>query len=859
MPKYRRMKLMEESNGASGEEPEYGAIFMSNNSTRKECLRRELFGLPNWQAGFVKQVKAGMLLFLFEFESRELHGVFQACSDGAINIEPDAFCSSWKQFPAQVKFTEMWHCRPLREMEFRDAISDNYFTATKFNFGLSKAQVQRLLKLFSLKKVERSQPRKTAVAKHTRKSASGLGNAAGDRDFGNRGAEDTDGDVDREFPFRVTSAGDRLGRSRSLKENYGFGDESDIGVETKGNEYSGDTSGVYRRLVDPKLHGSKDRVGYDFSMNNSFGTDALTNHSSYNDRGVPKNLRHTASGWSEKEYHEKDGITLASMWSNHEECLNFGADPSVPAQSSVPRGSRYGTNAEYYDPCDPGIPGHATMNSSRQGIGAPNVDSMGSAFYTGNSNHVSREEVIAVGGYVSDTLPSERVQPFSDEHNGTSMNKTSLGVDYYIPMPTEHPEYQTSTGMTGVSGSESQYEYRNGHLRHSQFPGPLTSSGTAENTRDFERSSYSNRSIIPSFAYPLPSRDLSPKDGVNNEISAYQSQEKCGGHLSYPYDRMVRDSRIYPSFTYPSTSGDGADLYSEKRTHNQVQAYQQHEEFNGDALDSNNRVIRMNERVNPAGLERNRTRKSVFSRLAMPSEERVAEKDTSPISDSESVDEVMAFLNDCHEHWVEQKKPNMSNPEAFGKPKKKKEKIRTAEVLDNDLMLPFTETTPEDLSDCEENVEHSAQKRSFIDFKRRSKAQKSPGNPSQGCELSAPQDKKRKLLRPKLIEGDSEKIRGNNGNPIENDLAPQDKKKKLLRPKLTDDESEKDRGNNGNPIENDLASQDKKRKLLRRKLTEDESEKDRGNNDNPIESDLASKSASEVPNPVNDLLGRGDQ
>lgn len=35
----------------------------------------------------------------------------------------------------------MWHCRPLREMEFRDAISDSYFTATKFNFGLSKAQV----------------------------------------------------------------------------------------------------------------------------------------------------------------------------------------------------------------------------------------------------------------------------------------------------------------------------------------------------------------------------------------------------------------------------------------------------------------------------------------------------------------------------------------------------------------------------------------------------------------------------------------------------------------------------------------------------------------------------------------------
>lgn len=93
---------MEESNGASGEDPEYGAIFMSNSSTRKECLKRELFGLPIGQAGFVKQVKAGMMLFLFEFESRELYGVFEACSDGGINIQPNAFRSSGKQFPAQV-------------------------------------------------------------------------------------------------------------------------------------------------------------------------------------------------------------------------------------------------------------------------------------------------------------------------------------------------------------------------------------------------------------------------------------------------------------------------------------------------------------------------------------------------------------------------------------------------------------------------------------------------------------------------------------------------------------------------------------------------------------------------------------
>lgn len=43
-------------------------------------------------------------------------------------------------FP-QVKFKEKWHCRPLSESEFRHAIAENYFTAKKFNFGLSKAQV----------------------------------------------------------------------------------------------------------------------------------------------------------------------------------------------------------------------------------------------------------------------------------------------------------------------------------------------------------------------------------------------------------------------------------------------------------------------------------------------------------------------------------------------------------------------------------------------------------------------------------------------------------------------------------------------------------------------------------------------
>lgn len=41
-----------------------------------------------------------------------------------------------------VKITTIcWHCDPLLENEFRDAIQDNYFATYKFHFGLSMDQV----------------------------------------------------------------------------------------------------------------------------------------------------------------------------------------------------------------------------------------------------------------------------------------------------------------------------------------------------------------------------------------------------------------------------------------------------------------------------------------------------------------------------------------------------------------------------------------------------------------------------------------------------------------------------------------------------------------------------------------------
>lgn len=89
-------------NSATGNAPDFGAIFMSNRSTIDECFQRNLFGLPHAFAEFVKEVKAGMILFLFEYEQKKLYGVFRAVSDGRMDIVPSAYHSTGKKFPAQV-------------------------------------------------------------------------------------------------------------------------------------------------------------------------------------------------------------------------------------------------------------------------------------------------------------------------------------------------------------------------------------------------------------------------------------------------------------------------------------------------------------------------------------------------------------------------------------------------------------------------------------------------------------------------------------------------------------------------------------------------------------------------------------
>lgn len=62
-------------------------------------------GLPSVHYSYVRNVKPGLPLFLFNYSDRKLHGIFEAASPGQMCIDPYAWShddSLRTSFPAQV-------------------------------------------------------------------------------------------------------------------------------------------------------------------------------------------------------------------------------------------------------------------------------------------------------------------------------------------------------------------------------------------------------------------------------------------------------------------------------------------------------------------------------------------------------------------------------------------------------------------------------------------------------------------------------------------------------------------------------------------------------------------------------------
>ncbi|GAY60498.1 hypothetical protein CUMW_202430 [Citrus unshiu] len=127
-----------------------GYIFVCNNETMQEDLRRQLFGLPQKYKDSVRAITPGLPLFLYNYTSHQLHGVFQAVSFGGSNIDPTAWedkkCRGESRFPAQVRIRIKKICKPLEEDAFRPILY--HYDGPKFRLQLSVPEALALLDLF---------------------------------------------------------------------------------------------------------------------------------------------------------------------------------------------------------------------------------------------------------------------------------------------------------------------------------------------------------------------------------------------------------------------------------------------------------------------------------------------------------------------------------------------------------------------------------------------------------------------------------------------------------------------------------------------------------------------------------------
>uniref|UniRef100_A0A7N0UWL5 DCD domain-containing protein n=1 Tax=Kalanchoe fedtschenkoi TaxID=63787 RepID=A0A7N0UWL5_KALFE len=129
-----------------------------------EDLKRLLFGLPPRYRESVRATcdapptlhviqllhyNPGVTLFLYNYTTHQLHGIFEAASFGGSNIDPTAWedkkCKGESRFPAQVRIRIRKICKALEEDAFRPVL--HHYDGPKFRLELSVPETLDLMDL----------------------------------------------------------------------------------------------------------------------------------------------------------------------------------------------------------------------------------------------------------------------------------------------------------------------------------------------------------------------------------------------------------------------------------------------------------------------------------------------------------------------------------------------------------------------------------------------------------------------------------------------------------------------------------------------------------------------------------------
>ncbi|KAF2550180.1 hypothetical protein F2Q68_00036339 [Brassica cretica] len=145
----KRFKTLPASETLPRNEVLGGYIFVCNNDTMQEDLKRHLFGLPPRYRDSVRAITPGLPLFLYNYTTHQLHGIFEATTFGGTNIDATAWedkkCKGESRFPAQVRIRVRKICKALEEDSFRPVL--HHYDGPKFRLELSVPETLDLLDL----------------------------------------------------------------------------------------------------------------------------------------------------------------------------------------------------------------------------------------------------------------------------------------------------------------------------------------------------------------------------------------------------------------------------------------------------------------------------------------------------------------------------------------------------------------------------------------------------------------------------------------------------------------------------------------------------------------------------------------